>query len=167
MDIKIIIALCLVLLYPVVTALCLRLARSARDEFAELTRKMLQDPTISEEHKTIISSMSDDVFDWRFMAFATIAFPLVAISGDYKRSISQEDREFMARDDASRLSTLHMRCVMAAAPFLTVVFLISATLSSVFLLLFSGASAVGSVWADTVKQVSPKATGPDNNHSPC
>jgi len=144
--------------YPVVSAVILKLTERTRDELADVVRGMLVDPTISEEHKVLISSMVDDVFDWRFMAFASVVFPFVAISRRAETEITPVDRAFFKREDSSRLVRLHMRSVMAASPIFTLVFLLTsgAALLIRFLLSF-GMVMVSLVWADTIKNVSPSA----------
>ncbi|WP_417693907.1 hypothetical protein [Roseibium sp.] len=157
MEMKAISIFFLVLMYPIVSALLLRATRSTRDEFAELLRRMLQDPSIDEEHKIRISAMADDVFDWRFMAFATFAFPWIAFTGDFKTDLDETDIKFLERDDAKRLIALHMRCVTAASPLFTLTFAIVSFVSIAFLIFRFGATSIWETWADTVKYVSPKS----------
>lgn len=151
---SIIILMVAVFLYPVICGLVLRLNEGARNEFADLARKMLTDPSVNEDHKRLISSMIDDIFDWRFMAKASVVFPFVAFFRKIEDELTPADKQFIAREDAERLGGLHMRLVMSASPFFTVVFFVLAAVTLPAKLSFSMVR-FALIWADTVKSVSP------------
>lgn len=159
MQTGLIVIIGLVLAYPIVSGALLRAAGPARLEFADLLKRLLADPTVSESTKERLSEMADDVFDWKFMAFATVAFPYIAFTRRFSVDLGADEMEFMQRKDAQRLTDLHMKCVMAASPFFAATFIVSALFSIVFLILAFGWSSIQKTWADTVKTVSPKATG--------
>jgi len=150
----IIIAL-IVLSYPVVASLALRAAGPTRMAFADGVRLLLQDPSVSEDHKVFLSSMADDLFDWKFMAWASIIFPFVAVSRKDKTELSETDRDFFCRRDVQNIMDLHMRSVMAASPAFTVLFIIVGIITMLCVIAFVGLSIISMIWADTVKQVSP------------
>ncbi|ADV12919.1 hypothetical protein [Mesorhizobium ciceri] len=143
--------------YPLISSLILKMTERTRDEFADLVRKLLVDPSVSEDRKVFISSMVDDVFDWRFMAMASVVFPLVVLTHRVERDLTGEDRAFFEREDAKRLIVLHMKSVMAASPIFTIVFLITSTLALLLKVFSLGMSIRILAWADTVKNVSPAA----------
>lgn len=144
-----------VLIYPVFAGLVLRFTRKQRMQFADLTCKILKDPTVSEKHKQLVCAMADDVFDWRFMAYAALVFPRAIFLPRYRGKMTDENRAFFSSDDFSELASLHFRCVMAASPFFTTVFMLVVILSSIFLVLFVGLARVTTLWLETVQIVSP------------
>ena len=144
-----------VFLYPALQAALMRLSRGSRDTLADIGRKLLQDPSVSEEHKVFVSDIVDDVFDWRFMAFATVTFPKLAFSGNVRNEITPNDRAFFSRDDVSEMMDAHMKAVMAVSPIFTLSFLIVAMVTVVLLIAFVGFSVLALIWGDTVKHVSP------------
>ncbi len=143
------------LAYPVLQWLVLRSTEGTRLALAEQGRRLLADPSISEEHKEFISSMLDDVFSWQFAAKASFVFPRIVLSSRREVHLTPEDKAFLAREEVGALMNLHFRAAMAASPFWTLVFMFSATLTFLFVLAFIGMSAISLLWGDTVKHVSP------------
>lgn len=164
MSIQMIVIILLVLSYPIVAAITLRLAGATRLEFADNIRILLQDPDISEDHKVFISSMADDLFDWQFMAWATLAFPKAAFSRKGNSSLTKSDKSFFCRSDVQRLMDLHLKSVMAASPAFTVIFVVVAVITIVCIIVFFGLSLISVIWADTVKKVSPNVGRPIATH---
>jgi hypothetical protein len=109
--------------YPLFRALLLRLSQPLRDRFADLGRKLLTDPTINEREKEVISSALDDAFDWRFLAYATFRFPVLAVTR--RGPPSPEIVAFVDRPDVSEFIGLHVRSAMAANPIWAVLFLLA------------------------------------------
>lgn len=151
--------------YPALQAFILRSTEGTRLALAEQGRLLLTDPKISEEHKVFISSMLDDVFSWQFAAKAAIVFPRVVFTSRRESHLSAEDRAFLTRDDVREFMNLHFRSAMAASPFWTFIFFISAILTLVFVLATIGMSAISLLWGDTVKHVSPTVGGRDDHHT--
>lgn len=141
--------------YPFLAGYILRKSRVYRMGFADSATKLLQSPEISENHKVLISYMSDDVFDWRFMARAIFVFPKLVFTRKVETDLSEEDKIFFNREDVQELIDYHKKCVMAASPFFTALFFIVAVITITFIVFFLSISLITSVWNDTVKQVSP------------
>ncbi|PSJ55744.1 hypothetical protein [Pseudaminobacter soli (ex Li et al. 2025)] len=141
--------------YPVVSAIILKLTQRTRDEFADLVRSVLADPTVAEDQKVFVSSLVDDVFDWRFMLIAAVVFPFVVLTDRVRKDMTEEDRRFFAREDARRLIGLHMKAVMAASPIFTLLFAITSGLALLIRVFSVGMSMVVLTWVDTAKSVSP------------
>jgi hypothetical protein len=83
----------------------------------------LASPNYGEDEKVMISEMLDDVFDWRFMAFACFYFPIVvakAMTG--RMRVSSEAQIFSKDPRLHRFVELHMRAVSAASPLWTAAF---------------------------------------------
>lgn len=149
---------CLIFVYPLISMVSLRLTSGSRLAFADQAKVMLAHPNVSEKHKEFITSMTDDVFDWRFMAFATLAFPFIAFSGRVESDLSEDDRRFFAMKETAELMNLHMKSVMGASPFFTATFVLVATLTFAIVIAFVGFSVVSMMWADTVKNISPSVS---------
>lgn len=143
------------LCYPFLAGFILRKSRSYRMGFAESATNLLQSPEISENHKVLISYMSDDVFDWRFMARAIIVFPKLVFTRQVETDFTDDDKKFFNREDVQELVEYHKKCVMAASPFFTALFFIVAIITITFIVFFFSISLISTVWNDTVKQVSP------------
>lgn len=143
------------LLYPILHALVLRWTEPVRLEFADIGKSLLSSPDISEEHKELISDMLDDVFSWRFMAFATFAFPVAVFRGGAKTRLDENEKQLFDRPDMSRFVHLHMKSVMAASPLWAAAFAVVAAFTLVLAIVWTGFSFFSYVWADTVKQVTP------------
>lgn len=141
--------------YPILQAVILRATESVRMELADCGKVLLVAPDISEPHKQFISDMLDDVFSWKFMALATITLPRIAFMPKYRTELDSSDRAFMNRDDVRRFVDLHMKAVMAASPFWTVLFVAVFVLTIVAVILTVSISLLGDLWVDTVKHVSP------------
>lgn len=157
MDISVILIVfvTLVFAYPVLKMVLLQRTEPLRLEFADLGRKLLTDPAISEDHKIFISDMLDDVFSWQFMAKASYLFPVAIFMRGREAHLTGEDKKFFDRQDVERFFTLHMRAVMAASPFWAFVFLLVVTATAFIIIVWLGSSALSYLWFDTVKHVSP------------
>lgn len=149
-----VVAVLLVLAYPIVAAALLRATQGTRDEIALLAHELLASPQISEEKKQFISDLVDDVFDWRFMAIACVQFPVSVWSAMRgKLSLSREDKRFIEDDRVARFIDLHMRAVAAAAPLWTLLFIVIAAISIIVAVSFVGFSVVSQLWLSTAEHV--------------
>ncbi|MDF2369364.1 MAG: hypothetical protein P1V21_01095 [Rhizobiaceae bacterium] len=146
-----------VLAYPVLCSVVLRMAEDTRLELADTGRALLQSPKVTEEQKYLITDMLADVFDWKFMAMASIALPMSILTSSYTRDFSEKEKQFLYRDDVKKFYRLHFRSVMAASPFFTVIFFIVAAILFLFVIAFIGWSMINLLWADTVKHATPSA----------
>jgi hypothetical protein len=152
-----IVAVALVLLYPLFAALVLRLTEGVRDELAILGRELLTSPTINEDKKQFISDLLDDVFDWRFMALACLRFPITVwelVKG--RRGLSRDERNFLDDPRVGRFISLHMVSVQAAAPLWTIVFWIVAAISVLLAIAFIGVGVLTQLWFNTAEHVAIK-----------
>lgn len=150
-----IMAACVGIGYPMLHALVMRATENVRLELADVGRDLLVAPDVSEKHKQFISDMLNDVFSWKFMAMATFAVPVLVLSPKRRTELSSDDRSFIARDDMRHFIDLHMKSVMAASPFWTVMFVIVFAVTVALTICWVGVSFLSDLWVDTIKHVSP------------
>lgn len=141
--------------YEVLRAVVLRATEEVRRELAHSGKRLLARPDLTEDQKILVTNMLDDVFDWRFMAFATIAFPIAVFRQRKSKPSSKEFHDFLRKDDVEEFMSLHFKSVMAASPFFSATFVVVATVTIGLLLLFVGITALTMAWGDAVNKVSP------------
>lgn len=155
--VPLVVALALVFSYPFVAAFLLRLTEGTRAEMASIGRELLVSPHYSEEQKQLISAMLDDVFDWRFMAFACFYFPVIVVMTVFHRGrLPDADRRFARDPEVVKFFDLHMRATSAAAPLWTVLFYLVALVVLLLAVAFIGISILSQLWLGTVQEVSPR-----------
>lgn len=121
----------LTMAYPVLRGLQLRQTELLRLQFAEKGKALLSSPKFDEKQKELFTSMLDDAFEWRFMAFASFLLPSVALryalDSNFRARIHSEDVTFCGIEkqaEGKEFMRLHREVVIAANPiFFVVVFL--------------------------------------------
>jgi hypothetical protein len=117
----------IVVSYPIVMRVAAAIAHPARLRMADLGRKLLASPRLSEPQKSLVDSMLDDAFDWRILIALTIALPffcvVLVIRRKSKSVFSGIDDVELARD-IHEFQKCYMKAICAANPLFALLFLL-------------------------------------------
>lgn len=122
-------ALSAIALISLAPALFLRRVRQDRIRLAELGRRLLASPHLTEREKLIVDALLEDAFDWRIMLDVAKRLPHI-VSAKAQSPDDPEFEAFLAKPDVAEFLRCFTRSAEAANPAASVlVWIILASLA--------------------------------------